>query len=126
MNVFLVHAHPEPRSLNGSLKDFMVGHLRRAGHAVEVSDLYAMHWKAQIDAADSLEAPVGPHFHPSLDSKHAYVHGVQSADIAAEQDKLRWADALPNHCSPAAPSPPPTFPQWMAMRSRQGKPARGV
>jgi NAD(P)H dehydrogenase (quinone) len=39
VNVLLVYAHPEPRSLNGSIRDFMVDRLIRAGHGVEVSDL---------------------------------------------------------------------------------------
>ncbi|HJR27222.1 MAG TPA: NAD(P)H-dependent oxidoreductase, partial [Pseudomonas sp.] len=42
MNVLLVYAHPEPQSLNGSLKDFAVKRLEAAGHQVQVSDLYAM------------------------------------------------------------------------------------
>lgn len=46
MNVLIVYAHPEPRSLNGALKDFTVQRLRTAGHAVQLSDLYAMGWKA--------------------------------------------------------------------------------
>jgi NAD(P)H dehydrogenase (quinone) len=33
-------------------------------------------------------------FHPSLDSKQAYENGTQSLDIAAEQEKLRWADTV--------------------------------
>lgn len=37
MNVLLVYAHPEPRSLNGSLKDFTIKRLQAAGHAVQVS-----------------------------------------------------------------------------------------
>ncbi|MRV71375.1 flavodoxin family protein [Duganella sp. FT92W] len=94
MNILIVYAHPEPHSLNGALKDFSVQHLQAQGHTVQVSDLYAMDWKAPIDATDSLAAPVGPHFHPSLDSKHAYANGVQSPDIAREQDKLRWADTV--------------------------------
>ncbi|HEX2011372.1 MAG TPA: NAD(P)H-dependent oxidoreductase [Roseateles sp.] len=94
MNVLIVTAHPEPRSLNGALKNFAVRRLEAAGHAVQVSDLYAMRWKATLDAADSLAAPRGARFDPSLDSKHAFEQGLQSADIAREQDKLRWADAL--------------------------------
>ena len=35
MNVLLVHAHPEPSSLNGSLKDFAVQRLESAGHTVQ-------------------------------------------------------------------------------------------
>nr|WP_255783943.1 NAD(P)H-dependent oxidoreductase [Lysobacter chinensis] len=90
----LVHAHPEPQSLNGSLKTFIVDHLRHAGHAVQVSDLYAMRWKAVLDADDSLDGAINGRFHPELDSKHAYENGRQSPDIAAEQDKLRWADVV--------------------------------
>ncbi|NMV40780.1 NAD(P)H-dependent oxidoreductase [Ralstonia insidiosa] len=94
MNVLIVYAHPEPKSLNGALKDFAVQRLEAAGHEVQVSDLYAMRWKAPLDAGDSTVAPIGQHFHPSLDSRHAFENGLQTADIAAEQAKLRWADAV--------------------------------
>ena len=39
MNILIVYAHPEPQSLNGSLKDFAITHLRTAGHNVQFSDL---------------------------------------------------------------------------------------
>ncbi|MFV3415972.1 NAD(P)H-dependent oxidoreductase [Pseudomonas nitroreducens] len=94
MNVLIVHAHPEPRSLNGSLKDFAVRRLQAAGHEVQVSDLYAMNWKATLDASDSLDRDPEGRFDPSLDSKLAYAAGRQSSDIATEQEKLRWADTL--------------------------------
>jgi NAD(P)H dehydrogenase (quinone) len=94
MNVLIVYAHPEPTSLNGSLKDFSVNRLAAAGHDVQVSDLYAMNWKAIVDADDSQDPPVGDYFNASLDSKHAFAHGRQREDIATEQDKLRWADAV--------------------------------
>ncbi|KTS15523.1 NAD(P)H dehydrogenase [Pantoea dispersa] len=94
MNVLIVYAHPEPRSLNGSLKDFAVNHLQQAGHQVQVSDLYAMQWKAQLDAADTLAPPVGAHFDATLDSRFAYDNQLQAPDIAAEQEKLRWADTV--------------------------------
>lgn len=42
MKILLVYAHPEPRSLNGSLRDFAIAHLKTTGHEVKVSDLYAM------------------------------------------------------------------------------------
>ncbi|MDH1011866.1 NAD(P)H-dependent oxidoreductase [Pseudomonas nicosulfuronedens] len=94
MNVLIVYAHPEPRSLNGSLKDFAVRHLQAAGHEVQVSDLYAMNWKATLDSSDSLDRDPDARFDPSLDSKRAYAAGRQSSDIAAEQEKLRWADTV--------------------------------
>lgn len=94
MNVLIVYAHPEPRSLNGALRDFAVQHLEAAGHAVQVSDLYAMNWKPTLDADDMTERASGARFDPSRDSKHAYETGKQRDDIAREQQKLKWADAL--------------------------------
>lgn len=94
MNVLLVYAHPEPTSLNGSLRDFTVQRLQAAGHTVQVSDLYAMNWKTTIDADDAPGRDESRSFHASIDSKLAYQQGRQSADIAREQEKLLWADAL--------------------------------
>lgn len=94
MNVLLVHAHPEPGSLNGALRDFSIKRLQDAGHHVQLSDLYAMNWKAVLDANDSTAPPAGTRFDPSLDSGRAFANGTQTADIAGEQDKLRWADAV--------------------------------
>ncbi|SIN92476.1 NAD(P)H-dependent oxidoreductase [Paraburkholderia phenazinium] len=94
MNVLLVYAHPEPRSLNGSLRDFSINRLEEAGHVVQVSDLYTMNWKAVLDANDSTVHEAGARFDPAADSKHAFEHGLQSADIEREQDKLRWADTV--------------------------------
>ena len=94
MNVLLVYAHPEPRSLNGSLKEFAVKRLERAGHAVQVTDLYQMQWKAALDAQDNIARQADARFDASMDSKQAFESGTQSTDIALEQDKLRWADAL--------------------------------
>ena len=94
MNVLLVYAHPEPKSLNGALKDFTVQRLEAAGHTVQVSDLYAMNWKASLDADDSPERDRSRPFDASRDSKLAYAQGTQAADIAREQEKLLWADAL--------------------------------
>jgi NAD(P)H dehydrogenase (quinone) len=94
MNILLVYAHPEPQSLNGSLKNFVIKRLEDLGHTVQVSDLYAMQWKASLDSGDCMDRPSGTRFDPALDSKHAFESGTQSADIAREQAKLLWADAL--------------------------------
>lgn len=94
MNILLVHAHPEPRSLNGALKDFSLERLQHAGHEVRVSDLYAMRWKAGLDAEDDSAAPAGERFLATEHSLRAFERGTQGSDIAREQDKLLWADAL--------------------------------
>jgi len=94
VNVLLVYAHPEPQSLNGSIRDFMVDRFVRAGHVVEVSDLYAMRWKANLDAEDFPQRDATQPFRASADSKRAFAEGAQTADVAAEQQKLRRADLV--------------------------------
>lgn len=64
MNVLLVYAHPEPTS-STALRDFTVQRLQAAGHNVQVSDLYAMNWKATLDADDAPERDTTKPFHAS-------------------------------------------------------------
>lgn len=94
MNIFIILAHPESTSLNGSLADFTVSHLEAAGHNVRVSDLYGMNWEARVSVADSLRPSESGHFDPSHESSLAFTGGYQSEDIAREQEKLMWADAV--------------------------------
>ncbi|MEU8452900.1 NAD(P)H-dependent oxidoreductase [Streptomyces griseoaurantiacus] len=93
MKTLIVHAHPEPKSLNGSLKDLAVSTLEAAGHEVRVSDLYAMNWKAVVDAAD-----YGPEVSDRLlvarDSGRAFEAGTLTQDVRAEQEKLLWAETV--------------------------------
>lgn len=94
MNVLIVYAHPEPQSLNGSLKNFAVKRLLDSGHNVQVSDLYEMNWKASLDKADSSGRNSAERFNPSLDSRDAFASNSQTQDIALEQEKLLWADSV--------------------------------
>jgi len=94
VNVFLIYAHPEPKSLNGSLKDLAVETLAGLGHTVQVSDLYAMRWQAVADADDFPERETPERLFYGRESKHAYLGGRQRGDIVAEQQKLLWADAV--------------------------------
>lgn len=94
MNILIVYAHPEPRSLNGALKDLAVSHLRARGHEVQVSDLYAMGWKAAADGGDFLGREAEARLFYGRASKGAFAEGSQTPDIAAEQAKLLWAQAV--------------------------------
>lgn len=85
MNVLIVYAHPETHSLNATLNAFAVQHLESAGHRVQVSDLYAMNWKSQLDADDTLAPLVGDHFHPSQDSKRAFEQGFSGQILQASR-----------------------------------------
>ncbi|WP_304455327.1 NAD(P)H-dependent oxidoreductase [Nocardiopsis sp. YSL2] len=93
MKTLIVYAHPEPRSLNGSLKDLAVSTLEGAGHQVRVSDLYAMDWKASADAADYGTAASRP-LKVARDSGRAFDTGTLTPDVRAEQEKLLWADTV--------------------------------
>ncbi|WP_018253591.1 NAD(P)H-dependent oxidoreductase [Salinispora mooreana] len=93
MNALIVYAHPEPKSLNGSLKDLAISTLRTAGHEVRVSDLYAMRWKAVVDATDYGPEAANP-LRVARDSGRAFDAGTLTPDVLIEQDKLRWADVI--------------------------------
>jgi NAD(P)H dehydrogenase (quinone) len=92
--ILVVTAHPEPRSLNAALTAFAVEHLRAAGHEVRTSDLYAMKWKAALDADDFPEHAVDRRLEVLAVSGEATLAGRLAPDIAAEQEKLRWSDAV--------------------------------
>jgi len=94
MNVFIVYAHPSTQSLSATLKDYAVSALEQAGHQVRVSDLYAMQWKAIADADDFPARDASRPLDYGVASGEAYRTGTQSPDIAAEQEKLLWADAV--------------------------------
>ncbi|GAA5176461.1 NAD(P)H-dependent oxidoreductase [Pseudonocardia eucalypti] len=105
MNVLWLFAHPEPRSLGGSLRDRGIKALTGAGHSCRESDLYAMNWKPTVDREDFVPGPGGPETSydecrpeerliVGTDARRAYRDGTLSPDIRAEHEKLAWADTL--------------------------------
>lgn len=93
-NILIVHAHPEPRSLNGSLKTLAADTLQAAGHTVRISDLYAMQWQAAACGADFPQRDPDERLHYGRASRTAYDGGTQAPEVLAEQEKLLWADAV--------------------------------
>ncbi|MBO9556976.1 MAG: NAD(P)H-dependent oxidoreductase [Caulobacter sp.] len=94
MKVLLVFAHPEPHSLNTALRDVAVAELEAQGHEVRVTDLYAEGWKAQVDRADFPAWPADQRLAVAAASNAAFAEGTLTSDVAAEIEKLLWADAL--------------------------------
>ena len=94
MKYLIVYAHPEPKSLSGYLKDSAVATLEALGHEVIVSDLYAIGWKPTADRDDFPEIPGEDVLYYSKASREAYANGTQSPDVAEEQKKLLWAEAV--------------------------------
>jgi len=93
MKVLWVLAAPERSSLTGALHDEGMRVLHELGHECRVSDLYAMKWKAVVDRDDYPEETATP-LVVTVASHRAYTEGTLSPDIAAEQAKLDWADAV--------------------------------
>jgi NAD(P)H dehydrogenase (quinone) len=97
MKVLVVFAHPEPRSLNGSLHKIAIEELRAQGHSVLVSDLYASKWKSDVDRTDFPHLAPDARLQVAAASGEAADSGGLTPDVQAEIDKLLWADAVILH-----------------------------
>ena len=94
MRVFIVHAHPEPKSFNGALTHTATSALRSAGHEVEVSDLYAMARDPVSDRRNFTTTLDPDYYKQQAEEAHAARVDGLAAEIRVEQDKLFWCDAL--------------------------------
>jgi len=94
VNVLIVYAHPEPRSFNGAMKNLAVETLTRAGHSVQVSDLYAMKFDPVGGPGDFLELGDPSCFNSLKEQARACASGEFAPEVAAEMEKLVWADML--------------------------------
>ncbi|XP_028993682.1 ribosyldihydronicotinamide dehydrogenase [quinone]-like [Betta splendens] len=94
-NVLVVYAHQSAGSFNAAAKDAAVELLTAQGCTVEVSDLYAMNFKATATAEDITgDVKNAEHFCYGDETKLAFEGKVLSADIAEEQRKLSEADLV--------------------------------
>ena len=94
MNVLIVFAHPEPRSLAASLRDVAVEQLEKEGHRVQVSDLYAMNFMPTVGRADFPLLGENERLKVAAASGKAFAASSLTPDVEAEQEKLLWADAV--------------------------------
>lgn len=94
MNVLIVHAHNEPQSFTAALKDLAAAELLAQGHQVEVSDLYAMKFKAVADSDDFRQRANPDYLVYALEQRNAVNNGTLAADIAAELEKIKAADLI--------------------------------
>lgn len=94
MNVFIVYAHPEPRSFGRALLDRSVQTLRSDGHQVVVSDLYAMGFQPVANGDDFTERRFPDALQYDREQKQSSQRRTFSPDIQAELDKLQACDLL--------------------------------
>ena len=94
MNVFIVYAHPEPKSFNGAMKDLAVQVLRQEGHVVHVSDLYAKQFDAAGGPGDFVQLRDQNFFNYLEEQVGATQAGSFVPELKEEMDKVVWADLL--------------------------------
>jgi NAD(P)H dehydrogenase (quinone) len=94
MRVFIVHAHPEPKSFNGAMTRAATTALAEAGHEVIVSDLCAMGFDPVSGRRNFLTVKDPDTFRQQAEEAYAVEREGFAPEIKAEQDKLLWCDAL--------------------------------
>jgi putative NADPH-quinone reductase len=94
MNALIVHAHPEPQSMNAALTAVAIDTLRSAGHRVEVSDLYRQGFQAVASAADFTNPAHPGRLGYVHEQRHAATRRSYARDILDEQDKVARAELL--------------------------------
>jgi NAD(P)H dehydrogenase (quinone) len=94
MNVFIVHAHPEPMSFTSAMKDVAVDELCKRGHTVEVSDLYAMNFNPVASGSDFAPRHNDQYLVYALEQRNCYESGSLAPDIAFEVERLKRADLI--------------------------------
>ncbi|GLD67570.1 NAD(P)H dehydrogenase [quinone] [Lates japonicus] len=89
--VLIVYAHQSSGSFNAAAKDAAVDVLTAQGCTVEVSDLYAMKFKATATIEDITgQVKNAEHFRYAEETKLAWEEGKLSADITEEQLPMYW------------------------------------
>ena len=94
MNIFIVHAHAEPKSFNGALFQTAQETLRSAGHTVAVSDLYAMKFDPVSDRRNFSTVKNAEFFKQQIEELHATEVGGFAPDVEAEIRKLETCDLM--------------------------------
>ncbi|RWM09849.1 NAD(P)H-dependent oxidoreductase [Mesorhizobium sp.] len=94
MRIFIVHAHPEPKSFNGALTRTAQEALSTSGHEVVVSDLYAMGFNPVSNRRNFTTTLDVNFYRQQAEEANAAVHDGFAPDIQAEMDKLFWCDVL--------------------------------
>ncbi len=89
----IVSAHPEPRSFHASMRSAAAQELTAAGFHVDISDLYAMQFKAVLDRED-FSIPDDEYLNVSLAQRNAVRQKTLAPDIATEVNRLMSCDFL--------------------------------
>jgi putative NADPH-quinone reductase len=94
MNIFLVLAHPEPRSFNGALFRQAQKLLAGAGHEIKTSELYAMQFNPVSGRNNFTSVKDPAYFKQQTEELFAVEVGGFAPDVEQELEKLEWCDLM--------------------------------
>src|SRR5208282_3713151 len=94
MKVFLILAHPEPKSFNGALFDASKSVLQNAGHEIRESDLYRSRFNPVSGRHNFMTTKDDSFFKQQIEEIYATEHSGFSSEIEAELEKLEWCDLM--------------------------------
>jgi putative NADPH-quinone reductase len=94
MNILIVYAHPEPKSMNGAMYHTAIRALEASGHQVKTSDLYAAQFNPVSDRANFISTSDPAYYKQQLEEIHATAVNGFAADIEREQEKAEWCDLM--------------------------------
>jgi len=94
MNVLIVYAHPEPKSMNGAFFQTAIQALTAAGHQVKTSDLYGMQFNPVSDRYNFTSVHNTDFFKQQLEETHATAVNGFAPHINIEQEKVEWCDLM--------------------------------
>ena len=94
MKIFLVLAHPEPRSFNGAMFQQARNLLGEAGHQIKTSELYTMQFNP-VSGRHNFTAVKDPdYFRPQVEETFATKISGFAPDLEQELQKLEWCDLM--------------------------------
>ena len=94
MKILIIYAHPEPQSMNGAMFNNAIDTLTKAGHEVQVSDLYAMQFNPVSDRSNFTTVNDPDFFKQQREEVYASQADGFAALIEEEQQKVEWCDLM--------------------------------
>jgi NAD(P)H dehydrogenase (quinone) len=94
MNIFIVHAHHEPKSFNGALTNVAQKVLTSLGHEVKISDLHAMKFDPVSDRRNFTSVKNPDYLKQQAEEMHASEVNGFAADIQGEIEKVKWCELM--------------------------------
>jgi len=92
--ILVIHAHPEKKSFNSSLKNCAVEHFKKQGSEVKVSDLYAMGFNPVGGPHDFIALSNPDFFKYQMEQVNAFEKNLFAPEVKIEMEKLLWCDTL--------------------------------